>query len=51
MEKWLESADQLEGLRNRLHSTWNQVFHPGACDRAAEEVLEMIQSRIIRKAG
>jgi len=50
MEKWLESGDQLDGLRTRLGSIWNQVFHPGACDRAADEVLDMAQSRILRKA-
>ena len=51
MSGWLDSPDQLEGLRNRLKSLWSTVFHPGACDRAAAEVLNMINQKKVQRAG
>ena len=51
MSEWLESGDQMEGLRERLRSLWSQVFHPGACERAADEVLQMVRSGPMRKAA
>lgn len=51
MSAWLDSPDQLDGLRKKLGNLWGSVFHPGACDRAAAEVLTMIASKTVQKAA
>ena len=51
MGEWLLTKDNLEPLRKRLRSTWTGVFRPGACNRASDEILDLVACRTPKPAS
>ena len=42
---WLEKPTEVIALKSKLDDLWNKTARPGACDRAAEHVIEMANFR------
>jgi len=41
----LEKPTEVIALKSKLEDLWNKTARPGACDRAAEHVIEMANFR------
>jgi hypothetical protein len=39
--QWLAHPDEMRVLRTKLTDLWNKTARPGACDRAAVEIVAM----------
>jgi hypothetical protein len=39
--QWLAHPDEMRVLRTKLNDLWNKTARPGACDRAAVEIVGM----------
>lgn len=47
---WLENPSEVEELKSKLNELWNNIARPGACDRAADHVIEMADIKNLKAA-
>jgi len=47
---WLEKPSEVDQLKLKLSKLWNNIARPGACDRAADHVIEMAILKNVKAA-
>lgn len=48
--RWLENPLEVQELKSKLNILWNNIARPGACDRAADHVIEMANMKKVKVA-